>query len=112
MSTTRRSDKGHICFTGRGKYRKEGPRQRIPLEHQPDHRTELEIQEQEKPGRSAFLLDDPAAELDPQNLGRLMRVVQRVPAQLWVTSLRGDLEGLPDPLRVFHVEHGAVRPVR
>jgi DNA replication and repair protein RecF len=70
---------------------------------------QLGIQEQEKPGRSALLLDDPAAELDPQNLARLMRVVQRVPAQLWVTSLRGDLEGLPDPIRVFHVERGAVR---
>jgi len=71
---------------------------------------QLEIQEQEKPGRSALLLDDPAAELDPQNLARLMRVVQRVPAQLWVTSLRGDLGGLPARIRVFHVEHGVVRP--
>jgi recombinational DNA repair ATPase RecF len=70
---------------------------------------QLEIQEQEKPGRSALLLDDPAAELDPQNLARLMRVVQRVRAQLWVTSLRGDLSGLPDRSRVFHVEHGTVR---
>ena len=71
---------------------------------------QLEVQEQEKPGRSALLLDDPAAELDRENLARLMRVVQRAPAQLWVTSLRGGLEGLPDRLRVFHVEHGCVRP--
>src|SRR5262245_10850513 len=71
---------------------------------------QLDIQEQEKPGRSALLLDDPAAELDQENLARLMRVVQRVRAQLWVTSLRGDLEGLPDRIRVFHVERGAVRP--
>jgi DNA replication and repair protein RecF len=70
---------------------------------------QLEIQEQERPGRSALLLDDPAAELDRENLSRLMRVVQRARAQLWVTSLRGDLEGLPDRIRVFHVEHGSVR---
>jgi DNA replication and repair protein RecF len=72
---------------------------------------QLEIQEQEKPDRSALLLDDPAAELDRENLARLMRVVQRARTQLWVTSLRGDLEGLPEPHRVFHVEHGTVRPV-
>lgn len=71
---------------------------------------QLDIQEQEKPGRSALLLDDPAAELDHHNLARLMRVVQRARAQLWVTSLRGDLGGLPDRIRVFHVEHGMVRP--
>ncbi len=70
---------------------------------------QLEIQEQEKPGRSALLLDDPAAELDPENLARLMRVVQGVRGQLWVTSLRGDLSGLPERIRVFHVEHGTVR---
>lgn len=70
---------------------------------------QLEIQEQEKPGRSALLLDDPAAELDRENLARLMQVVQRARAQLWVTSLRGDLEGLPDRMRVFHVEQGSVR---
>jgi DNA replication and repair protein RecF len=70
---------------------------------------QLEIQEQERPGRSALLLDDPAAELDAQNLARLMRVVQRARAQLWITSLRGDLEGLPDRIRVFHVEHGCMR---
>ena len=72
---------------------------------------QLEIQEQEKPGRAALLLDDPAAELDRQNLARLMRVGQRARAQLWVTSLRGDLEGLPDHMRVFHVEQGSVRPI-
>ena len=46
---------------------------------------QLEIQEQERPGRSALLLDDPAAELDGENLARLMALVRQVPAQLWVT---------------------------
>ena len=71
---------------------------------------QLEIQEQERPGRSALLLDDPAAELDRENLARLMRIVKDVPAQLWLTSLRADTPGLPCQGRVFHVEQGRIRP--
>lgn len=70
---------------------------------------QLEIQEQQRPGRSALLLDDPAAELDRENLARLMAIVRRLPAQLWVTSLRPDIPGLPAGARLFHVEQGAVR---
>jgi DNA replication and repair protein RecF len=69
---------------------------------------QLEIQEQEKPGRSALLLDDPAAELDGANLARLMKIVQRTRAQLWVTSLRADIDGLPRAARLFHVEQGRI----
>ena len=72
---------------------------------------QLRVQEEERPGRSALLLDDPAAELDGENLARLMAAVRAVPAQLWVTSLRGDIPGLPGRGRVFHVEHGSIRPV-
>lgn len=70
---------------------------------------QLEIQEQQRPGRSALLLDDPAAELDRENLARLMAIVQGLPAQLWVTSLRPEIPGLPAGARVFHVEQGTVR---
>lgn len=70
---------------------------------------QLEIQEQHRPGRSALLLDDPAAELDRENLARLMAIVQGLPAQLWVTSLRPEIPGLPAGARVFHVEQGTVR---
>ena len=70
---------------------------------------QLEVQEQERPGRSALMLDDPAAELDRDNLARLMAIVQTLPAQLWVTSLRADIAGWPKPARVFHVEQGAVK---
>jgi DNA replication and repair protein RecF len=70
---------------------------------------QLQIQEQQRPGRSALLLDDPAAELDRENLERLMVLVRALPAQLWVTSLRPDIPGLPDGMRMFHVEQGAVR---
>lgn len=69
---------------------------------------QLEIQEEEKPGRSALLLDDPSAELDRANLARLMQIVHRMPGQLWVTSLRADIEGLPREPRVFHVEQGRI----
>ena len=70
---------------------------------------QLALQDQVTPGRSALLLDDPAAELDGANLERLLGVVRELPVQLFVTSLRPDLPGLGAPGRLFHVEHGAVR---
>ena len=69
---------------------------------------QLEIQEAERPGRSALLLDDPAAELDGENLARLMALVRQVPAQLWVTSLKPGIADLLSAERVFHVEHGEI----
>jgi DNA replication and repair protein RecF len=71
---------------------------------------QLEVQESDRPGRSALLLDDPAAELDAANLERLLGCVRDLPVQLLVTSLRADVAGLPDSGRRFHVEHGEVRP--
>ena len=68
------------------------------------------LQDQVAPGRSALLLDDPAAELDGANLERLLAAVHELPVQLFVTSLRPDLPGLGAPGRMFHVEHGSVRP--
>ena len=70
---------------------------------------QLGIQEEERPGRSALLLDDPAAELDGENLTRLVAVVRDVPAQLWVTALRAEISDLFADARVFHVERGNVR---
>ena len=70
---------------------------------------QLDIQEQERPGRSALLLDDPAAELDAANLAKLMAIVQKLPAQLWVTSLRAEIPGMPTGATMFHVEHGRIR---
>ena len=71
---------------------------------------QLEVQEADRPGRSALLLDDPAAELDAANLERLLACVRDLPVQLLVTSLRADVAGLPDSGRMFHVEQGRVRP--
>lgn len=69
---------------------------------------QLQLQEQERPGRSALLLDDPAAELDGANLERLLTCVRALPVQLIVTSLREDVPGLPAHGRRFHVERGSV----
>jgi len=66
------------------------------------------VQEEYRAGRSALLLDDPAAELDVENLGRLLECVRELPVQLLVSSLRPDVPGLPKAGRRFHVEQGRV----
>jgi len=71
---------------------------------------QLTLQEARSPGRSALLLDDPAAELDADHLGRLLEVVRGLAVQLFVTALRPDLPGLGAPGALFHVEHGRIRP--
>lgn len=59
-----------------------------------------------------LLLDDPAAELDVDNLGKLLNVVKRTPAQLVITSLHNRrFETLPMG-RVFHVEQGRIRQIQ
>jgi recombinational DNA repair ATPase RecF len=69
---------------------------------------QLLVLEEERPGRSALLLDDPAAELDEASLERLMSIIRELPVQLWVTSLKPRVPGLPEPDRVFHVEQGRI----
>jgi DNA replication and repair protein RecF len=55
-----------------------------------------------------LLLDDPAAELDAERLGRLVELVRELDCQLVITSLQPDLRLFGDPERVFHVEQGRV----
>jgi DNA replication and repair protein RecF len=57
-----------------------------------------------------LLLDDPAAELDGEHLGRFIEQVKRLRSQLVLTSLHpaSHLFGTPD--QVFHVEQGRVQP--
>lgn len=69
---------------------------------------QLCVQDQERPGRSALFLDDPAAELDGENLARLMSLVREVPAQLWITSLKPEVSELLSDARMFHVKQGNV----
>lgn len=61
--------------------------------------------------QTALLLDDPSAELDVDNLGRLLKLVVQVPAQLIVTALDPSRLSLELPGRAFHVEQGKVSPV-
>jgi DNA replication and repair protein RecF len=56
-----------------------------------------------------LLLDDPAAELDADALGRLLDAVRSLGCQVVATSLGKDALDLPAGARVFHVEHGALR---
>ncbi len=56
-----------------------------------------------------LLLDDPAAELDQDSLGRLMRRVGSLGSQVVATSLARDALSLPKSAAVFHVEQGQLR---
>jgi DNA replication and repair protein RecF len=58
-----------------------------------------------------LLLDDPAAELDPQRFDRLLGQVSTLSCQLIVTSLDLAPAQLGRPESVFHVEQGRVQPV-
>jgi DNA replication and repair protein RecF len=61
--------------------------------------------------QTALLLDDPSAELDVDNLQRLLSLVVQIPAQLIVTALDPSRLNLRLPGRAFHVEQGKVAPV-
>ncbi len=58
-----------------------------------------------------LLLDDPAAELDGDSLGRLMGRVAALGCQVIATSLEADAALFDDPAALFHVEHGALERV-
>jgi DNA replication and repair protein RecF len=63
--------------------------------------------------RPMLLLDDPAAELDAQRLGGLIRAVQAQPLQLIVTTLHEELAEFAEfgtPGRRYRIEQGEVRP--
>ena len=55
-----------------------------------------------------LLLDDPAAELDRDSLGRLMSQVFALGSQVVATSLEADALSFPEPPAVFHVEQGSL----
>ena len=56
-----------------------------------------------------LLLDDPAAELDGDSLGRLMGRVIALGAQVVATSLEQETLNFPAPPAVFHVKHGELK---
>jgi DNA replication and repair protein RecF len=57
-----------------------------------------------------LLLDDPAAELDGDHLGRFIDQVARLRSQLVLTSLHADSHFFGTPDQTFHVEQGKLRP--
>jgi DNA replication and repair protein RecF len=60
---------------------------------------------------TCLLVDDPAAELDVDNLGKLLGALARLPCQLVVTAVKRDaIDGLPFG-RTFHVKQGQFNPV-
>lgn len=60
---------------------------------------------------ACLLIDDPAAELDVDNLGKLLAVVADIPTQLVITGLNQDVLSFFPHARMFHVEHGVVKPM-
>jgi DNA replication and repair protein RecF len=59
---------------------------------------------------SVLLLDDPSAELDVDNLGKLLTAAQSLRCQLILTALHDrDISGIADA-RVFHVKQGRIAP--
>ena len=55
-----------------------------------------------------LLLDDPAAELDPEHLGHFVCQIAPLGCQLVITSLHPETSAFGPPDRVFHVEQGRV----
>jgi len=55
-----------------------------------------------------LLLDDPAAELDADSLGRLMQRVVDLGCQVIATSLEPETELFGQQAALFHVEHGTL----
>jgi DNA replication and repair protein RecF len=55
-----------------------------------------------------LLLDDPAAELDRDSLGRLMDEVAGLGSQVIATALHPDTDLFPEPPALFHVEQGVL----
>jgi DNA replication and repair protein RecF len=62
------------------------------------------------PVQPSLLLDDPAAELDDERLGGLIREVSSQSVQLIVTTLHGEFSAFGEPGRRFKMSGGQVSP--
>jgi DNA replication and repair protein RecF len=63
---------------------------------------------QRRPQPGCLLLDDPAAELDVDNLSKLLQQIEQTPTQLIVTSLDTGALAERFSARVFHVKQGQI----
>lgn len=61
--------------------------------------------------RLVLLVDDPAAELDPEHQEHLFRLLQTVPAQLFISSLDPTGISWENAGKTFSIEAGKVRPL-
>lgn len=73
--------------------------------------SQLQLLRSELGLRATLLLDDPAAELDAQNLARMMGEIACLQCQLIATSLSPEITLFQAPKAVFHVEQGRVLQV-
>lgn len=60
---------------------------------------------------TCLLVDDPAAELDVDNLGKLLRAIEQLPGQLVITSVDAKALTALSIGRMFHVKQGLFHPV-
>jgi DNA replication and repair protein RecF len=60
---------------------------------------------------ACLLLDDPAAELDVHNLGKLLQLVVKIPAQLIATAVDSKTLNMIAAGKMFHVKQGYVTPM-
>jgi recombinational DNA repair ATPase RecF len=60
---------------------------------------------------ACLLLDDPAAELDVHNLGKLLQLVVKIPAQLIATAVDSKTLNMIATGKMFHVKQGYVTPM-
>jgi DNA replication and repair protein RecF len=57
----------------------------------------------------ALLVDEPAADLDPARLRRLLACLLETPAQVFLAAITVDNLDLPAGKAMFHVEHGTAK---
>jgi DNA replication and repair protein RecF len=71
---------------------------------------QLKLFPEGSPVQPSLLLDDPAAELDDERLGGLIREVSSQSVQLIVTTLHGEFPAFGEPGRRFKMSGGQVTP--
>jgi DNA replication and repair protein RecF len=70
--------------------------------------SQLQLLQESRGLRATLLLDDPAAELDTQNLGKLFEELGSLRCQMIATSLSPETSLFQAPKATFHVEQGRV----
>lgn len=67
---------------------------------------QIKLFPEQSPVQPTLLLDDPAAELDDENLGKLIHEVGSQPVQLIVTTLHGEFATFGEPGKRFEISEG------